>query len=219
MFVRPLVVVLALSVAPVSLGAAWAGEAKPAGGHDHHAMAKPARAGLVNSTKAYEAVMATMHRAMNAPRSGNADVDFARQMVPHHQAAVDMANIQLRHGRDERLKSFNRWVIRAQELEIGMMNNWLYRRDNQSVVSNANDYYGEAMRTMHHGMMIQYTGDADLDYVRGMIPHHQGAVDMARILLATGNDPELNRLANDIFDSQTYEIAWMQDWLAAQTAK
>ena len=163
--------------------------------------------------------MATMHKNMKAPLSGNADVDFVRQMIPHHQGAVDMAKIQIQYGHDERLKSFNRWIIRAQELEIGMMKNWLHRRDNGAVAANAKDVYGEAMTTMHHGMMIDYTGDADVDFVRGMIPHHQGAVDMARILIADGNDPDLNRLANDIYSSQTYEIAWMQDWLATHTGK
>ncbi len=162
-----------------------------------------------------DAVMKTMHKEMQAPLAGNADVDFTRQMIPHHQGAVDMAKIQIEHGKDERLKDFNRWVIAAQESEIGFMKNWLRRRDNGAAPAGATDYYGEAMKSMHHGMMVPYSGDADLDYVRGMIAHHQGAVDMAIVLMAEGMDSELNSLANDIYNSQTQEIGWMQDWLEA----
>lgn len=155
-----------------------------------------------------------MHAQMAAPLSGNVDVDFARQMLPHHQGAVAMARIQLQYGRDEKLKALSRWIIFTQEIEIGFMNNWLYRRDNGAHKPGATNYFADVMARMHHGMAITYTGDADLDFVRGMIPHHQGAADMASILLERGTDPELNRLANDIFSTQSYEISWMQGWLA-----
>jgi uncharacterized protein (DUF305 family) len=219
MHVRPLIAALSISVSALAFSPAWAEAAnmKSAGAHmQHH---KPSIRGATASTRAYEVAMATMHQHMNAPLSGNADVDFVRQMIPHHQGAVDMAKVQLQYGHDERLKSFNRWVIRAQELEIGMMKNWLARRDNGAVVANAKDYYGASMAAMHHGMMVDYTGDADVDFVRGMIPHHQGAVDMAAILLHDGNDPEMNDLANNIYSSQTYEISWMENWLAEHAAK
>ena len=95
-----------------------------------------------------------------------------------------------------------------------MMKTWLMRRDNSLSSQTARDYYGDAMRTMHAQMNIRYSGDADVDYVRGMIAHHQGAVDMASILMREGSDPELKELASDVFNSQTQEIAWMQGWLA-----
>ncbi|MGL4728201.1 MAG: CopM family metallochaperone [Bosea sp. (in: a-proteobacteria)] len=66
---------------------------------------------------------------------------------------------------------------------------------------------------MHKGMDITFSGDADADFVRGMIPHHQGAVDMARIVLAFGKDAELRKLAQEIVAAQEKEIAFMQEWL------
>ncbi|HOZ34475.1 MAG TPA: DUF305 domain-containing protein [Tabrizicola sp.] len=74
--------------------------------------------------------------------------------------------------------------------------------------------YMDANTRMHEGMAIEFTGNADVDFIRGMIPHHQGAVDMAKIVLEHGTDPEVRKLAEGVIAAQEAEIAWMQDWLA-----
>jgi len=79
--------------------------------------------------------------------------------------------------------------------------------------ANAAEANAQAMQKMHTAMMVEPTGDADVDFVRGMIPHHQGAIDMARIELQFGDDPELRRMAEEIITAQEAEIATMQDWL------
>ncbi|MCF1710934.1 DUF305 domain-containing protein [Tabrizicola sp. J26] len=71
-----------------------------------------------------------------------------------------------------------------------------------------------ANSAMHDAMMIEFTGNADIDFVRGMIGHHQGAVAMAKIELEYGTDPEVRKLAENIIAAQEAEIAWMQEWLA-----
>lgn len=77
----------------------------------------------------------------------------------------------------------------------------------------AADIYAPAIKAMHDGMAVEPTGDADVDFVRGMIPHHQGAVDMAKILLEHGKDPELRTLAENVIRTQEAEIAFMRGWL------
>lgn len=74
--------------------------------------------------------------------------------------------------------------------------------------------YQGAMETMMTSMAIPYSGNADADFVRGMIPHHQGAVDNARIVLQFGTDPEVRKFAEAVIAAQEAEILWLTEWLA-----
>jgi uncharacterized protein (DUF305 family) len=77
----------------------------------------------------------------------------------------------------------------------------------------SNAGYREANARMHKDMDIALTGDADLDFFRGMIPHHQGAIDMAKVVLAHGKDAETRKMAEEIIIAQEKEIAFMRDWM------
>lgn len=72
----------------------------------------------------------------------------------------------------------------------------------------------ETNAKMHGGMMIEFSDNADVDFVKGMIPHHQGAVDMARTVLKYGKDPEIKKFAQDIIKAQSAEIKFMNEWLS-----
>ena len=72
------------------------------------------------------ASMDKMHMTMGAvARSGNSDVDFVRLMLPHHQAAIDMAKTQLLYGKDPQMRRLAQEIITDQQLEIELMQRWL----------------------------------------------------------------------------------------------
>ncbi len=83
----------------------------------------------------------------------------------------------------------------------------------------ANSAYQEVNARMHSQMNIEYSGDSDIDFVRGMIPHHKGAVDMCKVQLEYGTDPEITQLCNNIVTAQNTEIEFMRNWLTSKNLK
>lgn len=99
------------------------------GAHAGHAAPAPKAIADLASVKAYQAANDKMHKDMSIAFSGNADVDFVRGMIPHHQGAIDMAKVVLEHGKDRRIRRLAREIIKAQEAEIRMMQAWLKRNE------------------------------------------------------------------------------------------
>ena len=167
------------------------------------------------STKGFETAMSGMMKGMMAPATGKPDLDFVQGMIPHHQGAIDMAKVVLQYGKDPEIKKLAEGVVKAQEGEISAMNQWLSKADKATLPASpdsakAND---QAMATMMKNMMVPYSGNADVDFVKGMIPHHQGAIDMAKVALQYAKDSVLLKLANDIVTAQQNEIGFMTEWL------
>ena len=167
------------------------------------------------SSKAYESAMATMMKGMKATPTGMPDLDFMQGMMPHHQGAIDMAKVELQFGKDLEIKSLAEGVIKSQEGEIAVMKDWLAKADQTKLpkVPESGKANEDAMSTMMKNMMPSYSGNADVDFVKGMIPHHQGAIDMGKAALQFAKDPTVVKLAQDIVTAQEGEIKFMNDWL------
>ena len=179
---------------------------------------------MTDMLKDYTKSMTSMHNEMMVGMGYNdPDTAFAKGMLGHHRGAVDMAKIELKYGTDETMRKLAQDIIDSQQIEIDIMNKWLAShpdapkpKPNTEAMQAA---YAKGMNTMHSDMMLGIAEpEADMAFARGMLPHHIGAVDMAKVQLQYGTDEEMRKLAQDIIDAQQPEIALMQNWITAHKA-
>lgn len=192
----------------------------PAGGsHSEHAQPVEHMQAQPGHIAAYREIMATMHKQMSAGiQAQNADVAFAQGMIPHHRGAVAMAQVELRYGKDAQMRALAQKIIQTQQGEIKQMQQWLA---NNASTQPADANKAQILQAFqagvvknHQAMMQGMEADPDIAFAKGMIPHHQGAVDMAHVEGQYGKNPQMRRLAEQIKQAQNPEIKQMQDWLA-----
>jgi uncharacterized protein (DUF305 family) len=173
----------------------------------------------------YDAIT-TMHRTMeHAVRTGSPDYDFVIIMIPHHQGAIDMARVLLLYGNDREMLHLAQRVISSHQNEMVVMQQWQEVHTMARAIKDETPKPAEtpfsalidrAHATMHRAMEeAARTGDPDHDFAALMVPHRQGAIDIAQAFLQYGKDSELRTLAQQIIAEQQYEIQLMNAWLSA----
>ena len=169
-----------------------------------------------NMQSGMDKMMNDMHQM---EMTGNIDNDFAMMMKSHHQAAVDMAQEELKSGKDDGLKKMAQKIIDAQKSEINELQSFL---DNHK---NFEKNYDPGMKekgfskVMDGNMtmmmdMPKMDGNASMDkqFTQMMIPHHQGAIMMAEGFVQFGKDPGLIAMAKKIITDQKMEIEQFKKW-------
>lgn len=167
---------------------------------------------------AMQLVMDSMMQKMHTMKmSGDVDRDFAEMMILHHQGAIDMAKAELAGGTDSAIRGMAKGIISAQQGEIAEMRDILKSLP-AAAPGKKEDASGDALMQSMEGMMDSKTvpsGNMDKDFVNAMIPHHNGAVEMAKVELQYGRDQKLKAMAQKMIDDQNREIAEMKAWLQA----
>jgi uncharacterized protein (DUF305 family) len=161
-----------------------------------------------------DAAMARMMAGLQIKPSNDVDRDFVALMVPHHQGAIDMAEAELSYGHNEPLRRLAQEIIVTQREEIAEMRLALVSTaaspstgpEETPFLARSN----AAMARMMAGMKIKPSNDVDRDFVALMVPHHQGAIDMAEAELNYGHNEPLRGLAQEIIATQEQEIAAMR---------
>jgi uncharacterized protein (DUF305 family) len=161
-----------------------------------------------------EAAMARMMAAMRIKPAGDVDRDFVARMVPHHQGGVDMAEAELIYGRNERLRRLAQEIIITQQEDIAAMRRALVGAAASPSSGPAEAAFlaksNAAMARMGAAMRIKPSNDVDRDFVALMVPHHQGAIDMAEAELSYGHNEPLRGLAQEIIATQEQQIVVMR---------
>lgn len=159
------------------------------------------------------------------PADANYDLRFIDGMIPHHQGAVVMAKEAQQKSQRAEIKKLADDIIKAQEKEIAQMKQWRktwYPKagDKPMAYNSQMGHMMEMSPEQMQGMMMNMNlgaADADFDkrFIDAMIPHHQGALVMAKDALNKSQRPEIKQLAQDILTSQQKEIDQMQQWRQA----
>lgn len=148
--------------------------------------------------------------------TGDADYDFLRYMLVHHEAAIGMSDIMREQGTDPELTDLASDILRAKEEQMALMSQLLQQHgspepgpDRQAVISQ----FETARELMLRGMDLRSTGSIHRDFAESMILHNGAAIDMAEVLLEFSDNEELRIVANDIVQQQSQMTESLDAWL------
>ena len=163
-------------------------------------------------------MMDSMHAAMSRmeaiPKTNDPEIDFPKMMIMHHQAAINMGNVQKQEGRNDSLKRFSQKMINAQQMEIQQLNAILVSESvNNSVPAFTMEQMDHMKKMDEMADVQQITGDIDNDFATLMIFHHNSAIENSEAYLKYGNNTQLKTLAQKMLDDQKKEIKELSDWL------
>lgn len=161
-----------------------------------------------------DSMHAVMSRMEAMPKTNDPEIDFPRMMIMHHQAAINMGNVQRAEGRNDSLKRFSQKMITAQQMEIQELTTILNGQTvNNSVPAFTMELSDHMMKMDQVSDVQLITGDIDNDFATLMIQHHNSAIENSEAYLMYGNNTQLKALAQKMIDDQKKEIKELSDWL------
>ena len=163
------------------------------------------------------------HMASTMGSGMKSDPMFTAEMIPHHQAAIDMSALAASRAEHPQIKELAANISAAQSSEIQLMKR--VGKQNGWDPNAKMDHSGMSGMSDHEMGMDMDPNDLktakpfDKAFIEMMVPHHQGAIRMANHELSRGSDPQIRSLANSIIKSQSAQIKQMQQWYLAWYGK
>ena len=160
----------------------------------------------------------TMSKMKEVKMTGDFDLDFANMMIIHHQAAIDMSEVEIEKGTDAQLKTMAKNIVNAQKVEIEQLHQFVksYKMpEAKEMNAEMHSELGETMKGMMDKMNnMQMTGNTDKDFAMMMKLHHESAVKMAEDEISHGKKSELKKMAQKMIADQSKEISDFKAWLS-----
>lgn len=172
--------------------------------------------------------MSSMTEKMNNTKlTGDFDNDFAALMIEHHQAAVDLSEMEVAKGTDEQMKKLAQTMITDHSSEIEMLKSFITdhsksaKHKNEIITDHKHEGGEESdlssalkmeMTTMSS---MQMTGNTDKDYAMMMKAHHEDAIKMSKAEIDHGHHAELKKMAQKMMDDDTKEVKEFERFLSA----
>ncbi len=155
-----------------------------------------------------------MARQMLEDESGKySDRRFIDMMVPHHEGAIEMAEVALERSEREEILGLSRDIVRTQEAEIEELRDIKEQEFGTSEIpGNMGEGGMRGMGMMTDPQQLAQADPFDKAFIDNMIPHHESAIDMANVVLEESENGRLRQLARDIVEAQKREIAQMERW-------
>ncbi len=186
-------------------------------GHGEHGNAKGS-GGMDNSNMDHGSMdmgSGGMAREMVMENGTYTDKAFIDAMVPHHQGAVDMAEVARQNAEHEEIKELSRNIISTQRAEIGELKAIKQQEFGTSEVPMEMSDHEMQMMGMTDPDALANKNPFDKAFIDAMIPHHQSAISMAQVALEESENPKIKELAGNIVSAQQREIEHMLQWRQA----
>lgn len=164
----------------------------------------------------YTTIFNNMMKAMNAaPNTGNVNLDFVLEMIPHHEGGINMAKAIVKYGSNPEVKKIAENIITSQESQIPIMQQLKAKFEKEKPSSKADsekylEEYNKVKDKMFKEMQgVEITNNVDANFLQEMIYQHEGAIGMAKDILKYTKDPELRKLAENIVTTQSKGVEEM----------
>ncbi|MGL5149139.1 MAG: DUF305 domain-containing protein [Clostridium sp.] len=167
----------------------------------------------------YSKVFDKMKKAMTSAQvTGNIDMDFLSEMIPHHEGAIGMSEAILKDTNNEDIKKLANSIITEQKAGVKSMQVLLdkLKKESSNIDKNADEKYIKEYKKIITEMFndmskVKPSKNSSLDFLEQMLPHHEGGIEMSQEVLKYTKNPEIKAIAENIIKSQKAQEPLMKD--------